>query len=277
MHVRLTRHMTIENSLRKALGTTQLSLVYQPIVALDSGTMVSAEALVRWVHPTLGPISPVEFIPIAEDSRLIVPLGEWVLQEACRTLAEWRRTDPARAPQTVSVNVSRAELALGKQLLERIRGTLERTGLPPQCLQLEVTEREVMQDPDACHDLMHQLRGIGVRLAMDDFGTGTSSLGCLRDYPFDIVKIDRSFVSKLPSSPDVLAVIHATITLVENLGMSSVAEGVEEASQVAILQSLGCRYAQGYFLSRPVAADQLLAALEKREPSRVSEVPPIAV
>ncbi|MCC7258937.1 MAG: EAL domain-containing protein [Gammaproteobacteria bacterium] len=265
MHTRLTRHVTIESGLRKALGTSQLALVYQPIVELDTGRMVSAEALLRWEHPMLGPISPAEFIPIAEESGLIVPLGEWVLQEACRTLAQWRTEAPDRAPRTVSVNVSRAELALGSRLLERIDGTLRQYGLPPDALQLEVTEREVMRDPEASHDLMHQLRAAGVRLAMDDFGTGTSSLGCLRDYPFDSIKVDRSFVSGLATNRDVLAVIHATITLVENLGMASVAEGVETAAQVAILQSLGCRYAQGYFFSRPVPAAALLGALDREE------------
>jgi diguanylate cyclase (GGDEF)-like protein/PAS domain S-box-containing protein len=272
MHTRLTRHVTIESGLRKALGTSQLSLVYQPIVELDSGCMVSAEALLRWEHPVLGPVSPAEFIPIAEESGLIVPLGDWVLQESCRQLVAWRQQDPEGAPRTISVNVSRAELALGTRLLARIRETLARTGLPPQCLQLEVTEREVMQNPAASHALMSELRADGVRLSMDDFGTGTSSLACLRDYPFDTIKIDRSFVSDLTANRDVLAVIHATITLVENLEMTSVAEGVETAEQVAILQSLGCRYAQGYYFSRPVAAERLLAAIGRREDAGAQSV-----
>lgn len=259
MHTRLTRHVTIESGLRKALGTSQLSLVYQPIVELETGRIVSAEALLRWTHPQLGAVSPAEFIPIAEETGLIVPLGDWVLQEACRALVRWQAEAPKRAPQTVSVNVSRAELGLGTRLLERIRGTLARTGLSPDRLQLEVTEREVMRNPEASQGLMHQLRELGVRLAMDDFGTGTSSLACLRDYPFDVIKIDRSFVNDLAESRDVLAVIHATITLVENLGRASIAEGVENASQVAILQSLGCRYAQGYYFSKPVDADRLLS------------------
>ena len=203
---------------------------------------------------------------------MIVPLGEWVLQEACRTLVIWRRQAPDRAPATISVNLSRAELALGSRLLERIRLTLERFELPADCLQLEVTEREVMRDADVSHDLMHKLRDIGVRLAMDDFGTGTSSLACLRDYPFDSIKIDRSFVSDLAASRDVLAVIHATITLVENLGMASVAEGVEPASQVAILQSLGCRYAQGHIFSRPVAGAALLDAMAAPEETNILPV-----
>ena len=257
MHVRLARHATIESALRKAVAANQLTLLYQPIIDLESGETVSVEALLRWHHPVLGTVSPTEFVEVAEESGLISALGQWVLQEACRMLTGWRARDLASAPKAVSVNVSRAELALGQRFLDRVRETLEATGLPPQCLQLEVTEREVMRDPEASLSLMHDLRALGVRLAMDDFGTGTSSLGCLRDYPFDVIKIDRSFVKDIASNPDVLAVIHATLTLVENLGMGSVAEGVEDATQVAALQSLGCRFAQGYFFSRPVKAEDL--------------------
>ena len=262
MQTRVTRHLAIETNLRKAIGSSELYLVFQPIVDLDSGQMVSVEALVRWNHPIMGPISPGEFIPIAEESHLIIAIGQWVLREACLAMVEWRRTDPERAPKTIGVNVSRAELALGSLFLEQTRATLGSVGLPPGCLQLEVTEREVMRNPEACLELMRELRRLGVRLAMDDFGTGTSSLGLLRDYPFDTIKIDRSFVQDLIASRDVLAVTHATIALIANLGMASLAEGVEGSAQVAVLQSLGCRYAQGYFFSRPVRADRLLDALE---------------
>jgi EAL domain-containing protein (putative c-di-GMP-specific phosphodiesterase class I) len=270
MHTRLTRLVTIETALRQALGTPQMWLAYQPIIDLESGRMISAEALLRWTHPVLGELRPDEFIPVAEDSGLILPLGDWVLQEACRQLSEWRKTDPWKAPQLISVNLSRAQLALGEQLSARIVEVLDRYGLPPNCLQLEVTENEVMRDPAAARELMLQLRSIGIRLAIDDFGTGASSLSCLRDYPFDTVKIDRSFVSHLESSRDMLAVLHATVTLVDNLRMVSVAEGVENAAQVAILQSLGCRFAQGYFFSKPVPAENLLDALAPRAASAVA-------
>jgi EAL domain-containing protein (putative c-di-GMP-specific phosphodiesterase class I) len=245
-----------------SIGSSELYLVYQPIVALDSGQMVSVEALVRWNHPVMGPISPGEFIPIAEESTLIIAIGQWVLREACLAMVEWRRTDTERAPKYIGVNVSRAELALGDVFLEHTRDLLASVGLPPACLQLEVTEREVMRNPQACLELMRELRRLGVRLAMDDFGTGTSSLGLLRDYPFDTIKIDRSFVQDLIPNRDVLAVTHATIAMIANLGMASLAEGVEEPAQVAVLQSLGCRYAQGYLFSRPVRSDRLLDALE---------------
>jgi EAL domain-containing protein (putative c-di-GMP-specific phosphodiesterase class I) len=261
MHQQLTRHVTIETSLRRAIGGDELYLVYQPIVELATGKMVSAEALVRWNHPTLGVVNPSEFIPVAEESGLIIALGQWVQAEACRAMAGWRLNDPEHAPRTISVNVSRAELTLGGQLLDQLQATLSRVGLPPHCLQLEVTEREVMRNPEVFYKLMLELKDTGIKIAMDDFGTGTSSLGFLRSYPFDTIKIDQSFVKDLCSSRDVLAVNHAIVNLVENLGMASLAEGVEEPAQVAILQSLGCRFAQGYLFSRPVTADKLLGAV----------------
>jgi diguanylate cyclase (GGDEF)-like protein/PAS domain S-box-containing protein len=261
MQTRLSRHVTVESNLRRAIANGELYLVYQPIVDLSTRQMVSAEALLRWNHPLLGEISPSEFIPIAEESGLIVALGQWVQKQACRAMVNWRALDRHRAPATVSVNVSRAELALGRRLLDQVRGTLEDLGLPPECLQLEVTEREIMRNPEAAHALMLELQSMGVKLAMDDFGTGTSSLGFLRNYPFNTIKIDRSFVQDVTGNADVLAVIHATISLVENLGMASLAEGVENAAQIAVLQSLGCRYAQGYYFSRPVPGELLLDAM----------------
>jgi len=264
MHIRLTRHMTIESGLRHALEAGELYLEYQPIVDLATGGMVSAEALVRWIHPTLGRIAPSEFIPIAEESELIIAVGQWVQKEACEAMAKWRREDANLAPATVSVNISRAELAIGERLLHQVRDTLHYTGLPGHCLQLEVTEREIMRNPEASRTLMRQLQTLGVKIAMDDFGSGTSSLGVLRDYPFDAIKIDRSFVQDLCTSDDVMALMHATINLIENLGMSSVAEGVEDSSQAGILQSMGCRYAQGYLFAHPVGADELVGALRAR-------------
>jgi diguanylate cyclase (GGDEF)-like protein/PAS domain S-box-containing protein len=260
MHARLARRVPIEHDLRYAVIGAQLWLAYKPIVELETGRMVSAEALVRWTHPTLGELSPGEFISIAEDSGLIVPIGDWVLREACRQMSEWRNTRLEQAPRQISVNLSRAQLALGEQLFTRVMEILETFRLPPSCLQLEVTEYEVMRDPAAAHALMQRLRAAGVRLAIDDFGTGTSSLACLREYPFDTVKIAREFLTGLSGGLDVLAVLHATTTLVTNLGKVSVAEGVESASQVPILQSLGCQFAQGYLFGRPVRAEEFFAA-----------------
>jgi diguanylate cyclase (GGDEF)-like protein/PAS domain S-box-containing protein len=261
MYLRLTRRLAIEDGLRNRLGSTEFSLVYQPIVDLGTGRTVSLEALARWRHPVLGNVPPAEFVPLAEESGHVVALGAWVLGEACAMLAQWRRVDPDGAPDTVSINTSRAELALGERFLAQVREALATSGLPPACLQIEVTEREVMRDPAASLRLVQQLRGLGVSLAMDDFGTGTSSLACLRDYPFDVIKIDQSFLRDLVAQSDVLPLVHATLVLAENLGKRSVAEGVESAAQVAILQSMGCHYGQGYYFSRPMPADQLAAWL----------------
>ena len=258
MRARLTRYVAISTHLRRAIGTPQLSLVYQPIFDLETGRMTSVEALSRWRHPELGQVSPEEFIPVAEESGLIAQLGQWVLDEACRQMAAWRDQAPHSAPQTVSVNVSRAELALGERLLEKVHAALWDSGLPPQCLQLEVTERDVMIDPDATLSLMRALRDMGVRLAMDDFGTGTSSLGCLRDYPFDVIKIDQSFVDNVATNEDRLSVLEAAITVIQSLGKISVAEGVETPQQLAVLKSLGCERGQGYFFSVPLSPQRLL-------------------
>jgi len=251
MHERVTRHVMIENSLRRALADGQLRLVYQPIIELATQRLVSVEALMRWHHPDLGEVPPSEFIPIAEESRLILQLGLWLQRTACEQLRRWQQADPEGAPPTVSINVSQAEMAHGLQFVEQVDTVLRETGLPPHCLQLEVTEREVSRDLKGSLVLLNALHTLGVKLAMDDFGTGTSALGFLRGYPFDTVKIDRSFLHDLVNSADGLAVLHAAVNLVENLGMASVAEGVESASQLAVLQSLGCRYAQGFFLGRP--------------------------
>jgi diguanylate cyclase (GGDEF)-like protein/PAS domain S-box-containing protein len=271
MHTRLSRNLLIETNLRQAIGTPQMTLVYQPIVELTTGRHTSVEALIRWNHPVFGPISPGEFVPVAEDSGLIAAMGEWVMKEACAAMSRWRAADPVRAPHVVSVNVSRAELARGQRLLDSVQAALRAADLPAECLLLEVTEREVMRDSVSSRALMNELQSIGVRLAMDDFGTGTSSLACLREYPFDIIKIDQSFVSGLEKGPDTLAVIHATITLIENLGKTSVAEGVETAEQLAILQSLGCHYAQGYYLGRPVPEADVMGMPRNSEQARTRQ------
>jgi diguanylate cyclase (GGDEF)-like protein/PAS domain S-box-containing protein len=260
MHARLARQVMVEHDLREALTGGQFWLAYQPIVDLETGQMVSTEALLRWNHPILGELSPGEFISVAEESGLIVPIGDWVLEEACRQMSEWRRTPQGASLRVISVNLSRVQLALGEQLFDRVMQLLARYSLPPSSLQLEVTEYEVMRDPVAAKALMERLRAAGVRLAIDDFGTGTSSLACLRDYPFDTVKIAREFLTDLSAGVDVLAVLHATTTLVTNLGKVSVAEGVEHAAHVPVLQSLGCQFAQGYLFGRPVRAAELFAA-----------------
>lgn len=252
MRSRLQRQVEVERNLRRAIPHGELSVLFQPIVDLESGLVASVEALLRWTSAELGEVSPAEFIPIAEDSGQIIEIGDWVLAAACRQFAAWLQAHPD-SPALVSVNLSRVQLGKPDVLLATVEQILDQSGLPAGRLQLEVTERDVMRDPAAVLLLMRHLRALGVRLAMDDFGTGTSSLACLRDYPFDVIKIDRAFVGDLDSNGQVLALVHATMMLIENLGMTSVAEGVETTAQAAILQSVGCRLAQGWLFGPPVA------------------------
>ena len=203
MHARLTRHVAIETSLVEPWQRRAVSRVPADRGSAFGTPPVRGGARALETSPTMGSISPSEFIPIAEESGLIVAVGQWVLERACRAMVEWRAGDPHHAPAMVSVNLSRAEIALGNRLLEQVQTTLESVGLPPECLQLEVTEREVMRNPEAARDLLGKLRQLGVRLAMDDFGTGTSSLSLLRAYPFNTIKIDRSFLQDLNTSHEV--------------------------------------------------------------------------
>jgi diguanylate cyclase (GGDEF)-like protein len=262
MHNRVSRDVLIESSLRRAIGTEELQVVFQPIVEFATGRMASVEALVRWNHPTLGQIPPSEFIPIAEESGLIVPLDRWVCEQACHAMRLWHRINPRRAPQTVSVNVSRVELAQGEVFRTHLAKLLRSLGMPAHHLQLEVTERDVMRDPEASLQLMQHLKAMGIKLAMDDFGTGTSSLSILRTYPFDVVKIDRSFVPGIVDGADVRAVIHATIGLVERLGMSSLVEGIEDPAQHAVVRAMGCRFGQGWLYGKPLQAHDVPAAAD---------------
>lgn len=258
MHARITRSAHIESALREALARGQMFVAYQPVVDLQDGSITSAEALLRWNHPELGEVGPPEFLPIAEESGQAQALGDWALRQACADWARWQAQDPAAVPATVSVNLSRAQLSHSASLVQTVREALAATGMPGPALQLEITEREVMRDPQAIRELMQGLRVLGVKLAMDDFGTGASSLGSLRQFPFDAIKIDKNFVSGLCQDPQVMAVAHATVQVIENLGMVSVAEGVEDPADVAALQAMGCRCGQGHLFARPVPADDLL-------------------
>ncbi len=256
MRERIQERMLIENELRRAISHDQLSLLYQPIISLETGALHSVEALVRWTHPQRGLIMPVDFIPIAEETGMIIGIGEWILKKACSQLVAWRHADPESAPRLVSVNLSRSQLEIGDfpSTLERI--TCE-TGIEPEALQLEITERDVTDHRGSSAAILQQIRDFGIRLAMDDFGTGHSSLACLQEFPFDTLKIDREFLSNLDRGRDFAAMVQAVTTLGQNLGMSIVAEGVETSSQLAALQSLGCQYGQGFLFSGPVASDEI--------------------
>ncbi|MCC7145231.1 MAG: EAL domain-containing protein [Phycisphaeraceae bacterium] len=256
MRDRVQNRLHLENDLRKALESDQLFLVYQPIVSLRTGEVESLETLVRWRHPQRGLISPGEFIPIAEDTGLIIPIGEWVLRESCRQFSLWRQDLGPAAPRGISVNLSRNQLLL-PNLPDTIRRILAETSVPPQCLHLEITESAVMRDVDLATRILRAVKEVGVKLDMDDFGTGYSSLACLHQFPIDVLKIDRSFVANIDRGKDFAALVHAVTQLAGNMGIPVVAEGIETADQVLILQSLECDFGQGYFFSSPLAAAQI--------------------
>jgi diguanylate cyclase (GGDEF)-like protein len=249
----------LENALRRALERHEFELHYQPQFAVEGGAIVSAEALLRWRHPERGFVPPNAFIPLAEETGLIVEIGEWVLREACCQLETWRRAGLPVVP--VAVNLS------AHQFNERIVGTVQRVlddcGLEPGLLELELTESASMADANKSVALLAQLKGMGIRLAIDDFGTGYSNLNYLKRFPVDRLKIDRSFVHDLETDPDDLAIARAVIAMAHGLRLSVVAEGVETEGQLALLADLGCDLAQGWLFSRAVPAAEFAALLAK--------------
>ena len=259
LHERARDAVRLEVDLRRALNNGQeLHVLYQPIVALDTRRMVGVEALVQWNHPIKGTLGPNEFIPLAEESGLIVELGQFVLRTACWDAMTWRSSLGSHAPATVSVNLSRAQMrrpGLARQVAERLR----ESGLPAHALRLEITETVAMQDNDLIFTL-EALRTLGVSLALDDFGTGYSSLSSLGQLPLDVVKIDRSFTSKMAGSEYHAALIEATLRMARALRLEVVVEGVETQSQADQLRLLGCSLAQGWLFGRPMSA---LALIER--------------
>ncbi|WP_053333677.1 putative bifunctional diguanylate cyclase/phosphodiesterase [Gemmatimonas phototrophica] len=253
MREAIHNRVRLENALRDGIGTDQFFLVYQPIISLDDRRVHSVEVLVRWRHPDLGLISPGAFIPIAEETRLILPLSDQVLRQACLQFVQWQREMPTLAPDYISVNLSRVQLA-DPTVAARTMAILEETGMSPQCLQLEVTESQLMQHRAMALDLLTTFKREGIRLAMDDFGTGYSSLSCLQEYPFDVLKVDRALTENVSRGRGYSALLHAVMTLADNLGLEVVAEGIEHMEQLVLLQALGCPYGQGYLLARPLEA-----------------------
>ena len=260
MRAAVVERLELEGDLRKALAQKQLLLHYQPIVELSSGRVVGAEALLRWQHPRRGLLPPASFIPLAEETGLIVSIGLWVIEEACRRVAAL--SGPG-ATTHVSVNLSARQLQ-EPDLVVQVQAALARAGLPPSRLVLEVTESLIMVDPRSMIPRLRELKDLGLRLAVDDFGTGYSSLAYLKGLPVDEIKIDRSFVMGMDSSEDDATIVRSTIDLGRNLGLEVVAEGVETEAVWDTLSSLGCTVAQGYYLSRPVPPADLRAWLETR-------------
>jgi EAL domain-containing protein (putative c-di-GMP-specific phosphodiesterase class I) len=252
--------LQLETDLRRALERGEFRNFYQPIVALVSGEIAGFEALSRWQHPTRGLLGPNEFIPVAEETGLIRELGWWNLREACRQISEWRASSVAHRHLTISVNLS-AKQFLQPNLVEDIRQLLLELALPPEALKLEITESTVMADPSGAVEMLQQIKSLGIRLAIDDFGTGYSSLSYLHRFPLDTLKIDRSFISTMCEGGEGMEIARTILPMATNLRLDVVAEGVETVQQVALLTKLQCKYAQGYYFSRPLSAQGTAALL----------------
>lgn len=257
MDARMQARRRLELDMRQALGRREFTLHYQPQMNLGSDRLTGCEALLRWQHPERGTVSPADFIPLAEEIGLIVPIGEWVIRQACRDAATWP------APITVAVNVSPAQFK-GDRLVEVIVSALASSGLPAERLEIEITEGVLLQENARTLRILHRLRALGIRVSMDDFGTGYSSLSYLRSFPFDKIKIDRSFVADITRKPDGDAVIRAIAGLGRSLGMTTVAEGVETEDQMRRIRAEGCTDVQGYLVSRPIPAEALLTFFASR-------------
>ncbi|MEO6953963.1 MAG: EAL domain-containing protein [Polyangia bacterium] len=265
MHERAVKLLRVQTDLHRAVERGELELHYQPIVDLAAGSITGFEALLRWRHPKHGLISPLDFIPVAEETGLIVPIGRWVIDEGCRQLARWQL---GRTQQlSLSVNVSARQFT-GTALSTALVGDVERSvalhGLPRGSLRLEITE-SVLIDVGIAEETLAALAGLGVGLALDDFGTGYSSLSHVHRFPFDVLKIDRSFVAAMGDGPKNRGIVRAILLLADSLGMHVVAEGIETLAQAVELAGLGCSHAQGYYFSRPLPPDQATLLLDENE------------
>ncbi|MEL7450039.1 MAG: EAL domain-containing protein [Pseudomonadota bacterium] len=246
--------LSLERDLRKALDNGEMSVVYQPQVRLDGMQVTGFEALLRWHHPARGQVSPAEFIPVAEDTGLIVPMGEFVLHTVCEQHAAWRRE--GLAEMRVAVNVASKQF-YRQGLVEQVKRALTASGMAPHCLELELTERTIIQDVEECIDSLEMLRALGVRISVDDFGTGYSSLSYLKRFPLNTLKIDQSFVNEISTSDDDTAIVKAIIAMARGLQLNVIAEGVETQTQLEFLRDQGCDAVQGYLLGRPGSADEV--------------------
>jgi diguanylate cyclase (GGDEF)-like protein len=269
MHERAMERLMLESELGKALVRNELALFYQPIVRLQSRRIAGFEALMRWRHEERGLVSPAEFIPLAEESGLIVPMGNWALEEACGQAATWHRIFGEAGDLIMSVNVSARQLATSG-FLNQVKGTLAKTGLPASRLKVEMTETLLMEDPERAEISLQALKTLGVRQAIDDFGTGYSSMSYLQRFPFNTLKIDRSFVRHLTDSQGTREIVRLMIMLAHSLGMDVVAEGVETTEEAVLLMDLGAEYGQGYLFARPMEAEAAEAMLAEQGAGRTA-------
>jgi len=247
--------------LRHALEREEFFIHYQPIVSLDDFRLCGFEALVRWRHPERGLISPLDFIPLAEETGQIIPIGQWVLMQACKQMHRWQRRYGMEHPLFISVNLSGKQFAQ-TDLIEKVKNIITETRLNPRGLKLEITESIVMGNIEMATQMLQQLRDLGVQLSIDDFGTGYSSLSYLHSFPIDTLKVDKSFVMEMVDKNENIEIVRTIIMLAQNLGLDVIAEGIETKEQLALLRKLKCEKGQGYYFSKPLdtaAAEDLLS------------------
>jgi EAL domain-containing protein (putative c-di-GMP-specific phosphodiesterase class I) len=254
MNAQAVERLNLENTLRTALDRKELFLMYQPQMNIASRKITGLEALLRWQHPEMGPVPPDEFIRIAENSGLIIPIGEWVLRTACSQARKWQ--DEGLTAVSVAVNVSAVQFRQ-EGFTKTIRRVLDETGLAPQYLELELTESLLLSNADVVFSVLHQLTAMGLRLAIDDFGTGYSSLSYLKKFPVSKLKIDRSFIRDIAVNPDDMAITTAIISMAKSLNLKVIAEGVENEAQMSFLRAHRCDEIQGYYFCKPLAADEV--------------------
>ena len=262
MHAEAVTRLQLNTDLRQATARGELHLYYQPIVALRTGRISGFEALLRWYHPDRGLVCPDDFVPLAEETKLILPIGMWVIRTAAEQLRIWQKQHRLSDPLSISVNMSCRQFSQ-PDLVNQIERVLLETGLDARCLRMEITESAIMEHVETASSVLTRLKALGVKLALDDFGKGYSSLSYLHQFPFDTLKLDRSFIARIGPRGENLEIVRTIVSLAQVLGLDVVAEGVETARQLAQLQDLGCQLGQGYFFSRPLTAQAASAMLEQ--------------
>ncbi|NML62703.1 EAL domain-containing protein [Massilia sp. RP-1-19] len=250
----VARRLDMDTALRRAVERKELRLLYQPQTSLETGRIIGAETLVRWSRPDVGMVPPNEFIPLAEESGTIIPIGDWILLSACHQAATWRRENQLEL--RIAVNITAKQIH-HKAFVDQVRDALDDSGLPPQLLELEITEGSIVENIEETVNKLRQIKALGVTVAIDDFGTGYSSLSYLKELPIDRLKIDQAFVRDIPLNPHDCAIARTIIAMAKNLGLSVIAEGVETREQVDFLRAEGCNEIQGFLVSPPIAADEL--------------------
>jgi EAL domain-containing protein (putative c-di-GMP-specific phosphodiesterase class I) len=263
MHDTALKRLELKADMQRAIEHGEYQLHYQPVIELESGRITGVEALIRWIHPVRGLVPPLDFIPLAEETGLIVPIGRWVMHEACRYAVELQALFPSDPPLHMAVNLSARQIAR-PELVDEVREILVDTGLDPHSLILEITESVMMQDMELSIERLGELKQLGVQLAVDDFGTGYSSLNYIRRFPVDILKVDKSFVDGVNEDGEASALTEAVIKLAGILNLRPVAEGIERADQLQRLLELRCDMGQGFFFAKPLPSEELAALLHER-------------